>query len=91
MDIASAFEWTRNERSAIYQSRTLAFKIKKEKVDFPYQAAERFAYEVFIADDKQKRLWRPLRLFPCERAIADVMRWVESFAARLAERQESAD
>jgi hypothetical protein len=80
------FEWIKNEKNSIYESKKVAFKIKKEKIVESDMIQTSHGYEVYIADDKLKKEWKPFRIFPDDRNMGDIMRWVERFAEQLSEK-----
>jgi hypothetical protein len=83
-DLSLAFEWVINEKNRIYQSKSLAFKVKPEKLESPKGENEIWGFEVYISDDLHRKEWRPLRLFKSEN-LSHITRWIEHVAERLSE------
>jgi hypothetical protein len=86
------FEWIRNEKSLVYESSVLSFKIKKEKIEEILGEPARHGFEVYISDDPRTKQWRPLRFFKVaegnHETVNGIMKWVEQIAERLAEERE---
>ena len=87
---ALRFEWIKNEKSLIYESPAMGFKIKKEKLDATIDGSPTHGFEVYLYDDPRTKEWRSIRLFKedSQETVIKIMRWVEKFAERLTEERE---
>lgn len=80
------FEWVNHKKSPLYQSKAIAFKIKEEKLEtLDNDGSFVVGYEVYIADDKLLKEWKPLRFFK-NTDINSIRKWVEMMAFRAMER-----